>query len=99
DFDLEMAAGLREHLRIPGMGETTTRYFRDKLAMRMKAQEAGLNVPEFVHVLNDRRVSAFMDRVPLPWVLKPRSMAGSIGVKKVDSGEEGWQSIEALGDL
>src|ERR1017187_1515765 len=30
DFDLEMAAALREHLRIPGMGETTTRYFRDK---------------------------------------------------------------------
>jgi hypothetical protein len=27
DFDLEMAASLREHLRIPGMGETTTRYF------------------------------------------------------------------------
>ena len=42
DFDLEMAAALREHLRIPGMGETTTRYFRDKLAMRMQAMEAGL---------------------------------------------------------
>src|SRR5215471_20096485 len=25
DFDLEMAATIREHLRIPGMGETTTR--------------------------------------------------------------------------
>src|SRR5690606_16515743 len=31
DFDLERASALREHLRIPGMGETTTRYFRDKL--------------------------------------------------------------------
>lgn len=39
-FDLEIAATLREHLRIPGMGETTTRYFRDKLSMRLKAQEA-----------------------------------------------------------
>jgi hypothetical protein len=37
DFDLEMAASLREHLRIPGMGETTIRYFRDKLAMRARA--------------------------------------------------------------
>src|SRR5690606_28514053 len=34
DFDVETAALLREHLRIPGMGETTARYFRDKLAMR-----------------------------------------------------------------
>ena len=36
DFDLEKAAALREHLRVPGMGETTTRYFRDKLAMRLR---------------------------------------------------------------
>ena len=39
DFDLEKASALREHLRVPGMGETTTRYFRDKLAMRVKARE------------------------------------------------------------
>src|SRR5262249_26971252 len=31
DYDVEMVAYLREHLRIPGMGETTARYFRDKL--------------------------------------------------------------------
>src|SRR5262245_11129208 len=31
DYDVEMAAHLREHLRVPGMGETTARYFRDKL--------------------------------------------------------------------
>ena len=70
DFDLEMAASLREHLRIPGMGETTTRYFRDKLAMRMRAMEAGLNVPEFVHLLNDAKVRDFTERMPPPWVLE-----------------------------
>ena len=37
DYDVETAAHLREHLRIPGMGETTARYFRDKLAMRARA--------------------------------------------------------------
>ncbi len=95
DFDLELAATLREHLRVPGMGETTTRYYRDKLSMRMKAQEAGLTVPEFVHVLNDGRLSEYMQRVPAPWVLKPRMMAGSIGVKKVHSAEEAW-SLDQL---
>src|SRR5262249_46481175 len=30
DFDVELVAQLREHLRIPGMGDTTARYFRDK---------------------------------------------------------------------
>jgi biotin carboxylase len=98
DFDLEMAAGLREHLRIPGMGETTTRYFRDKLAMRMQAMEAGLNVPEFVHLLNDAKVREFTGRVPPPWVLKPRGMAGAIGIQVVNSVDELRAADWALGD-
>jgi biotin carboxylase len=98
DFDLEMAATLREHLRIPGMGETTTRYFRDKLAMRMRACEGGLAFPDFVHILNYDRIREFLDRVPPPWVLKPRSLAGSIGIKKVHSSAELWGHVERLGD-
>ena len=98
DFDLEMASALREHLRVPGMGETTTRYFRDKLAGRMKAQEAGIVVPDFVGVLNHARVADFTRRVPPPWVLKPRLMAGSIGIKKVHGAEELWTLLEPLGD-
>lgn len=46
DFDLEKAAMLREHLRLPGLGETATRFFRDKLAMRMRAAEHGIRVPD-----------------------------------------------------
>ncbi|MCA9942135.1 MAG: hypothetical protein KC449_01575, partial [Anaerolineales bacterium] len=37
DYDVATAASLREHLRLPGMGETTARHFRDKLAMRVQA--------------------------------------------------------------
>src|SRR6266478_3730787 len=39
EFDMENVSALREHLRIPGMGLTTIRYFRDKLAMRARAKE------------------------------------------------------------
>jgi hypothetical protein len=99
DFDVEMAAALREHLRVPGMGETTARYFRDKLAMRIEAGEAGLAVPEFVHILNHERVRDFMESVPGPWVLKPRSMAGAIGIKKIHRAGELWPVLESLGDL
>ncbi|MEM8907299.1 MAG: ATPase, partial [Bacteroidota bacterium] len=42
DFDVEKVALLREHFRIPGMGQTTCRYFRDKLAMRFQAADAGI---------------------------------------------------------
>jgi len=99
DFDVETAATLREHLRVPGMGDSTARFFRDKLAMRTQARDAGLEVPDFIHVLNYSRLSDFLERVPAPWVLKPRSFAGSIGIKKIRSKEEFWQSLERLGDL
>jgi biotin carboxylase len=98
DFDLEKASALREHLRIPGMGETTTRHFRDKLAMRVKAQDDGLPVPAFVHVLNDDRIRAFCRRVPPPWVLKPRHQAGAIGIRKINGEDELWAVTDALGD-
>lgn len=98
DFDLEKASALREHLRVPGMGETTTRYFRDKLAMRVKAASDGLPVPGFVHVLNEARVRAFCARVPPPWFLKPRQLAGAIGIRKIASEDELWAAIGELGD-
>lgn len=98
DFDLEKASALREHLRIPGMGESTTRYFRDKLAMRVKAQDEGLPVPAFVHVLNDDRMREFCRRVAPPWFLKPRHSAGAIGIRKINGEDELWAVTEALGD-
>jgi len=98
DFDLEMAASIREHLRTPGMGETTTRYFRDKLAMRMRAMEEGLRVPEFVHLLNDEKVRDFTARLPPPWVLKPRLMAGAIGIRIANSEQELKSFDHELGD-
>jgi biotin carboxylase len=98
DFDLEKAAYLREHLRVPGLGDTRTRYFRDKLAMRTQARDAGIPVPAFVHVLNYDRIRAFTASVPAPWVLKPRSQASATGIKKIHSEEQLWQVIEGLGD-
>lgn len=98
EFDLENAAALREHLRLPGMGLTTIRYFRDKLAMRGRAKEAGVPVPEFIHVLNHAALNEFMERVPPPWLLKPRSQASGIGMKKLRSPHELWPILERLGD-
>ncbi len=98
EFDMENVAALREHLRVPGMGLTTVRYFRDKLAMRARACEAGILAPEFVHVLHYDRLREFMSRVPGPWLLKPRSQASAIGMKKIHTPEELWPWLEQLGD-
>ncbi len=90
DYDVEKAAFLRESLRIPGMGQTTGRYFRDKLAMRIKAQDAGIKVPPFAPLFNDAEINVFADQVPGPWILKPRSEASAHGIIKVHTKEELW---------
>lgn len=98
DYDVEKAALIRESFRIPGMGQTTHRYFRDKLAMRQKAKDSGINVPEFTAVFNNDEVNHFVDKVPAPWVLKPRSEASASGIKKLTSKDDLWEALNALGE-
>jgi len=98
DFDVEMAAMLREHLQVVGIGRTTASRVRDKLAMRVAAQGAGIPVPAFTATFNDEAVNAWAARVPPPWVLKPRSSAAAIGIKKVASHDELWRALDAAGD-
>ena len=98
DFDVETAAHLREHFRLPGMGDTLARNFRDKLAMRTSARNAGLQVPEFTGAFNHDRLREFMARVPPPWLLKPRSEASSMGIKKINYPDELWPVLDSLGD-
>jgi biotin carboxylase len=98
DYDVETAASLREHLRLPGMGATTAYYFRDKLAMRVQARDERILVPDFVPVLNYERLREFMARVPPPWLLKPRSEAGAMGIKNIEVEEELWRWLDTLGD-
>jgi hypothetical protein len=98
EFDLEMAAQVREHMRIRGMGTTTTAYYRDKLAMRIGAEESGFLVPPFCRVLNYDELRLYMDRVPGPWLLKPRSEASALGIRKIADPEQLWRALDELGD-
>ena len=98
DFDVERAALLREHFRIPGMGQTTSRHFRDKLAMRVKASEAGILVPAFSSLFNDAAINAFADENPAPWFIKPRGEASATGIHKINSKEHLWSKINELGE-
>src|SRR5262249_58960515 len=71
DFDVEMAAMLREYLQVPGMGQTTARAFRDKLAMRTRARAAGITCPDFIHPVNAHPLPPFTSPAPPPSVLTP----------------------------
>lgn len=99
EFDVENAALLREHMRLPGLGQTLTRVFRDKLAMRSEARKQGIAVPEFTGVFNHDDLSAFMRDVPGPWLLKPRLNASAIGIKPIERAADLWPVLDQLGDL
>lgn len=98
EFDMETVAALREHMRVPGMGRTTTAHFRDKLAMRFEAQRVGAQVPEFAPILNYDDLRDYMAKVPAPWVLKPRAEASAIGIRKIHDPEHLWRTLDELGD-
>ena len=98
DYDVEKATYLRENLRIDGMGQTTGRYFRDKLAMRMRAKSCGISIPAFCSLFNDHDINTYADTVAAPWVLKPRSEASAAGIIKVYDKESLWIHINEMGN-
>jgi hypothetical protein len=96
EFDVVTAALMREHLCLPGLSSSRAKIFRDKLSMAVHSREGGINVPDFVQLLNQEDVSEYMERVPGPWVIKPRSDVSAIGIKKVEQPEEVWSAIEEM---
>lgn len=99
DFDVEKVSRLREQFRVPGMGDTTSRYFRDKLAMRVKAKLENIPVPEFTPLFNDAAIQKYVSKVAPPWMIKPRSEASAVGIQKIYSEKELWECLDELGDL
>ncbi|MEZ0607726.1 acetyl-CoA carboxylase biotin carboxylase subunit family protein [Fibrella sp. WM1] len=99
DFDVEKGALVRETFRIPGMGQTTARFFRDKLAMRMRAAAEGIRVPKFSALFTDEVITTYLQSSEAPWLIKPRAEASTTGIRKVHSLEEAWAVIHELGDI
>src|ERR1700692_1890096 len=52
EFDVVIAALAREHLCMPGMSSSTSKTFRDKLSMSVKARDVGILVPDFAPAIN-----------------------------------------------
>ena len=98
EFDMELAAHLREHLRIPGPGVTQTRSTRDKLVMRELANRAGIPQPDFTGVANHANVGEFLRATEGPWVLKPRTQASALGIHKIQQPDQLWPILEQLQD-
>src|SRR5215213_4490748 len=98
EFDVVTAALMREHLCLPGLSSSGAKVFRDKLSMAVHSQLAGIDVPDFVPLVNADEVREFMERVPGPWVIKPRSDVSAIGIRKVAEPREVWRAIDEMNE-
>ena len=98
EFDQEAAALIREEMRLPGMGYTTARNFRDKLAMRTRARASDIPVPDFVGVLNYQDLRHFLAHTRGPWLLKPRTSAAAIGIRRIEDEHGLWRALEEIGN-
>jgi biotin carboxylase len=98
EFDVMTAALIREHLCLPGMSSSTAKTFRDKYRMAEAAKAANVDVPDFVPLINPADVREFMERVPAPWIIKPRSDVSAIGIRKIEDAEQVWRAIDELNE-
>jgi len=98
EFDVVTAALMREHLCLPGLSSSGAKVFRDKLSMAVYSQRAGINVPAFVPLVNAEEVDAFLQRVPGPWVIKPRSDVSAIGISKVSEPEQVHRAMSEMNE-
>lgn len=83
--DLEVAAVLRELLRVPGPSQAEVMKVRDKVTMKQLVAAAGLRIPRFADADSPERVRRFTDETGLPVVLKPRDGSGSQGIYLINS--------------
>lgn len=97
EFDVLPAARAREYLQImKGMSRSHALRFRDKLTMRMVASKSGVPCPEFLGVFNPADINEYLERVPAPWIIKPRTEVSAFGIRKCDDVDQVWNVLTEL---
>lgn len=93
--NLLLAGKIRDEFRLTGFGYTQTIYFRNKSIMKKRLQKAGIRTPK--HNLFDvscarsnvkRTYEKYLTEFGCPFILKPISALGSLGVSKIYSEDE-----------
>jgi biotin carboxylase len=96
EFDVINAAKSREHLQIEGSSSLFLLRFRDKLRMRRMAHAGGIPCPEFVGVFNPDEINEYLSRSSAPWIIKPRTEVNAFGIRKCESMDQVWQTLNQL---
>ena len=96
---MENVSALREHMRIPGMGLTTVRYFSRQTRHARPRQRSRHPRPEFAHILNYDDLRHFHgQRTRSVATPKPRSQTSGVNKKKIHTQNDLWPWLDQLGD-
>ena len=96
EFDVLNAAKAREHLQVEGISNSYALRFRDKLRMRNLASAKEIPCPEFSGLFRAGEISEFLENVPAPWIIKPRSEVSAFGIKKCETKGQVWDVLTDL---
>jgi Biotin carboxylase len=88
DFTVRAASLVNEHYGLAGNSREAINNCRDKFVMKQLLQAAGLPVPRFAAFNTLEELKAHIEVMGLPVVIKPREMAGSLGVLKISHESE-----------
>jgi biotin carboxylase len=83
-----LAARLREALGVRGLSVADTVPFRDKEAMKLKLEAAGIRTPRHVAARSAGECWEAAERIGFPVIVKPIAGAGSADTYRCDSADE-----------
>ncbi len=83
-----LAAELRDHFGVPGLSVEHAQLFRDKEAMKVALDEAGIRTPRHVAVDSVAGCWAAAEEIGFPIILKPIDGAGSADTYRIGTREE-----------
>ena len=87
EFDIVLAAKIRELLGLSGQNIESAIGFRDKYIMK-KYLEKVVSLPKYAEINDCIDLIEFTDNLRYPFVVKPRQGAGSIGVTIIQNKSE-----------
>jgi biotin carboxylase len=96
EFDVLTAAKAREHLQLEGISGSYGLRFRDKLRMRDLAASVGIPCPEYTGVFNAQAINEYLESVPAPWIVKPRTEVAAFGIRKCETKDDVWNALTEL---
>jgi len=88
EFDIDVAAKIREKYGIPGQSVESALAFRNKVVMKEYLSKKGIRTPRFMQIDNYEKLMEFKNKEGYPFIVKPINGAGSMGFHIIENDEQ-----------